>query len=174
MHELATLAERRDALDDQELASLEEQSTLADEITALDAAAPGARDRAADAAAALAGARGRRSTPSWPASPPPRAALVARLDDAAIARYDRLRARLGGVAVARLEGSRCGGCHLDLSTGRARRGAGRPAPASSPTARSAGACWCPDRPPMFLWFIGTAIVTVRLRVPRSRRSTTGC
>ena len=40
-----------------------------------------------------------------------------RLDDAAIARYDRLRARLGGVAVARLEGSRCGGCHLDLSAG---------------------------------------------------------
>ncbi len=31
-------------------------------------------------------------------------------------RYERLRARLGGVAVARLDGNRCGGCHLDLST----------------------------------------------------------
>ena len=28
--------------------------------------------------------------------------------------YDRLRARLGGVAVARLVGSRCDGCHLTL------------------------------------------------------------
>jgi hypothetical protein len=33
---------------------------------------------------------------------------------------------------------------------------------SSPTARSAGACWSPDRAHrMFFWFIGTAIVTVR-------------
>jgi predicted nucleic acid-binding Zn-ribbon protein len=31
-------------------------------------------------------------------------------------RYERLRTRLGGIAVARLEGTRCGGCHLDLST----------------------------------------------------------
>jgi predicted nucleic acid-binding Zn-ribbon protein len=28
--------------------------------------------------------------------------------------YDRLRSRLGGVAVARLVGSRCDGCHLTL------------------------------------------------------------
>ena len=28
--------------------------------------------------------------------------------------YDRLRSRLGGVAVARLVGGRCDGCHLSL------------------------------------------------------------
>jgi predicted nucleic acid-binding Zn-ribbon protein len=33
-----------------------------------------------------------------------------------VQRYEQLRARHGGVAIARLEGSRCGGCHLDLST----------------------------------------------------------
>jgi len=55
---------------------------------------------------------------TWKLGPPvgDHAALVPRIDSAAIARYDRLRARLGGVAVARLDGSRCGGCHLDLST----------------------------------------------------------
>ena len=45
-----------------------------------------------------------------------RAELVARLDSTLLQRYERLRERLGGVAVARLEGARCGGCHLDLST----------------------------------------------------------
>ena len=45
-----------------------------------------------------------------------REAVVARLDAAHLERYERLRARLGGVAVARLDGSRCSGCHLDLST----------------------------------------------------------
>ena len=145
MHELATLADRRDELDDQELAHLEEQSELADELAALDAAPAGAgvgarrraapRSRAAEAAidaelAAIAASprRGRR-----PHSTP-----------ALLERYERLRARLGGVAVARLEGSRCGGCHLDLSTDRAGRGAGRRRRASSPTARSAAGCSCPD------------------------------
>jgi uncharacterized protein len=33
-----------------------------------------------------------------------------------LARYDRLRGQLG-VAVARLVGHRCDGCHLDLSPG---------------------------------------------------------
>jgi hypothetical protein len=32
-----------------------------------------------------------------------------------LARYERLRERLGGVAVARLTGGRCDGCHLSLS-----------------------------------------------------------
>ena len=32
-----------------------------------------------------------------------------------LARYDALRAQLGGVAVARLVGGRCDGCHLALA-----------------------------------------------------------
>jgi predicted nucleic acid-binding Zn-ribbon protein len=32
-----------------------------------------------------------------------------------LSEYERLRARLGGIAVARLNGTSCGGCHLALS-----------------------------------------------------------
>lgn len=44
-----------------------------------------------------------------------RAAAAEPIDDALLARYDALRAELGGVAVARLNGSTCEGCHLSLS-----------------------------------------------------------
>ena len=39
-----------------------------------------------------------------------------RLDPGVLTEYERRRARFGGVAVAKLDGSRCGGCFLDLST----------------------------------------------------------
>lgn len=44
-----------------------------------------------------------------------RAKLVVPLPEALVTEYDRLRTQLGGVAVARLVGSNCGGCHLTLS-----------------------------------------------------------
>ncbi len=115
MHELSTLAERRDALDDQELESLEEQSTLADDIAAMDAATPTLETAAHDAAAALGGVEAAVDA-ELVGLAAERAALVPRIDTGTMAQYDRLRARMGGVAVARLEGHRCGGCHLDLST----------------------------------------------------------
>ncbi len=115
MHELATLSGRRDALDDQELTLLEEQSTLADEVTELEQRLPGLRTGADEARAALASAEtavddevARLGTA--------RETIAGRFDAGLLARYDQLRARFGGVAVAALEGSRCGGCHLDLST----------------------------------------------------------
>ena len=40
---------------------------------------------------------------------------VAPLPAALVARYEELRAHLGGVAVARLVGGRCDGCHLALA-----------------------------------------------------------
>jgi predicted nucleic acid-binding Zn-ribbon protein len=43
-----------------------------------------------------------------------RAERAAGLAPDLLATYDRLRARLDGVAVAPLEGARCGGCHLTL------------------------------------------------------------
>jgi hypothetical protein len=43
-----------------------------------------------------------------------RTGLRAELPPQLLTRYDSLRAQLG-VAVARLVGSRCDGCHLDLS-----------------------------------------------------------
>ena len=53
---------------------------------------------------------------SSPSSARPATPSPARLDAGLLSRYERLRERFGGVAVARLEGTRCGGCHLDLST----------------------------------------------------------
>jgi predicted nucleic acid-binding Zn-ribbon protein len=44
-----------------------------------------------------------------------RAAAAAEVDAALLATYERLRERLGGVAVARVQGGVCGGCHLSLS-----------------------------------------------------------
>lgn len=44
-----------------------------------------------------------------------RAALAADVDPEALADYDRLRSQQGGIAIARLEGGTCGGCHLQLS-----------------------------------------------------------
>ncbi len=44
-----------------------------------------------------------------------RAAAVAGVPDDAVAEYEHLRATLGGVGIARLVGSQCEGCHLNLS-----------------------------------------------------------
>jgi uncharacterized protein len=115
MHELAAIAERRDMLDDQELASLEEQSQLADEVAALDAQLPAEESSARTAGAALAAVEAEIDD-ELAAIAAARLEVAARIDEGTMGRYDRLRSRLGGVAVARLDGTRCGGCHLDLST----------------------------------------------------------
>jgi predicted nucleic acid-binding Zn-ribbon protein len=115
MHELEVLGERRDALDDQELAALDEQSQLADEIAGLEAGLPEVALNAHAASAALAAVEAEIDG-ELAAIGAAREALVARLPGAETERYERLRTRHAGVAVSRLEGNRCGGCHLDLST----------------------------------------------------------
>lgn len=115
MHELSMLAQRRDQLDDEELGHLEEQSDLDAALVALDGQLPELRARADEARSALAAAEAVLDD-EIARSGAARSAAAARIDAGLLARYERLRARLGGVAVARLDGSRCGGCHLDLST----------------------------------------------------------
>lgn len=44
-----------------------------------------------------------------------RAGVVAEVEPDLLASYDRLRKQTGGIAVARLVGGSCGGCHLGLS-----------------------------------------------------------
>ena len=44
-----------------------------------------------------------------------RDAIVSAVDDEMWSEYDSLRSRLGGIAIARLVGSTCQGCHLQLS-----------------------------------------------------------
>ena len=118
MHELETIAARRDELDDQELGHLEEQSDLAAELARLAEAEPELEASAGAARAALSAAETAidEQLASHAAS---RADVAGRIEPSFTQRYERLRSRLGGVAVARLDGNRCGGCHLDLSTAEA-------------------------------------------------------
>ena len=44
-----------------------------------------------------------------------RATIAGKIEPELLAEYDQLRPRSGGVAIARLVGTSCGGCHLALS-----------------------------------------------------------
>jgi predicted nucleic acid-binding Zn-ribbon protein len=112
--DVASIRRRINQLEDDELEIMElaepvdaEQSDLAGQRDQLDA--EGERLRAAlaeaeaDLGAQLAEVRAQRE------------AVAAEVPAELWSEYDKLRARLGGVAVARLVGSTCQGCHLGLS-----------------------------------------------------------
>ena len=114
--EVQHLTERRAELEELELVAMLEQDPIDAELAALDErSAPletqAAELRVAVAAseveidAALAEATGARSVEA--------ALLPAALAD----RYETLRARLKGTGAARLVGTHCAGCHLELSSG---------------------------------------------------------
>jgi predicted nucleic acid-binding Zn-ribbon protein len=114
MHQIDTLNGQRGELDDQELAALDEQGEGEAQLAALDAQLPELESAAAATEAALleatmsldeeaAGLQERR----------PGVAAVLTADE--LHAYDRARQHFAGVAVTRLEGHRCHGCHLDLS-----------------------------------------------------------
>ena len=112
-HQIATLNERRGLLDDAELSALEEQSRLEDELTGLLSQESTLRGAllAADSALSLAEADidGELANIAGRLD-----GLRAQVDPGVLARYDRLREHFV-VAAASLSGSRCEGCHLDLS-----------------------------------------------------------
>lgn len=112
-HEIATLNERRGELDDRELAALEEQAAVDDELVAHVARESSLRDTLdhSDAGLAVVQADIEAELADLAAR---RVEARAAIDEATLARYDRLAAH-HGVAVARLVGHRCDGCHLDLS-----------------------------------------------------------
>lgn len=112
--EITSLRDRISRLEDDELELMEQVEPIdealaghAETKTALDAQAQRLTATIAEAEAALDRERddvaGRRSE------------LVAAVPADVVAEYDALRARLGGVAVARLDGGVCGACHLKLS-----------------------------------------------------------
>ena len=111
--ELATLDRERSDLDDVELTALEEQSRLDDELQALLAREETLRDAflGADAtlSAALADIDGEVARIGNRLQ-----ALRDAVDPKVLKLYDRLREH-HVVAAAGLSGSRCDGCHLDLS-----------------------------------------------------------
>lgn len=112
-HELATIAERRSQLDDGELEALEEQSRVDDELTERRRLEPELRGalEAASAAAGAATAEIDRELTDLAARHPE---LRSEVDPALLDRYDQLR-RMHVVAAAALKGTRCDGCHMDLS-----------------------------------------------------------
>jgi predicted nucleic acid-binding Zn-ribbon protein len=114
-HELDALATRRDELDDAELANLEEQSTVIDDLAAAHRAEVELAANSERATSDLAAAEAAIDAESAEHTVQ-RSEAVTRLDGGTLADYEHRRARLGGVAVAKLDGRRCGGCHLDLST----------------------------------------------------------
>jgi len=113
-HEQESLRRRQDHLETEELEVMEELDPLTEEVADLDGrlVALGAEgEQLADALLQaevdleeeLTAVSGRR------------AAAAAGVDAELLATYEDLRGKLGGIAVARLVGSVCGGCHLGLS-----------------------------------------------------------
>lgn len=113
MHEMATLTEQTDELDGHELEALEEQAALDDQLSAHLLGEESLRDRLGQADAALADEVADIDNQLAGLSLE-REELRARVPAALLATYDRKRAAFG-VAVARLAGKQCQGCHLELS-----------------------------------------------------------
>jgi predicted nucleic acid-binding Zn-ribbon protein len=113
MQEIATIDTERDELDTAELTALEEQSELDDRRADHERGEVSVREAAARAAEALQAdlAEIDRTLAELDER---RGALRAELDASLLATYDRKRNALG-VAVARLVGKQCQGCHLELS-----------------------------------------------------------
>lgn len=111
--QLRTLAERRNEIDERELAALEEQSEVDDALVAHVAVESALREAGAASDGALAVVQADLATELADLERR-RGELDSQLDETTRARYRRLRDHLG-VAVARLVGHRCDGCHMDLS-----------------------------------------------------------
>lgn len=113
-HEIETLNMQRDELDDRELQAMDQQSDAEARLTELathEDAIVAAREAAA---AQLAVARGTGDDEEADLAARHEAAREA-LNFDEIALYDTQRARHGGVGIAKLVGTRCDGCHLDVS-----------------------------------------------------------
>jgi predicted nucleic acid-binding Zn-ribbon protein len=112
--EIAALKRRVSQLEDQELEIMEQiepldadLGRLAEERSSLDDRAASLRGQIAEEEVAideqLAGVRAERDQ------------LVTDVEPELVAEYDQLRKQAGGIAIARLVGGSCGGCHLSLS-----------------------------------------------------------
>lgn len=116
MHEIALLNAQRSDLDDEELAAMDSLSEAEADLAENAAKESLVRDAAAVAAERAAAARA-ASEADIAASTIVREALRSEFDAEMLGRYDSMRLAHNGVAVAKLNGLRCEGCHLDLSRG---------------------------------------------------------
>lgn len=112
--EIKALKRRIAQLEDQELELMEEMEPLDTELAGaasaqaeLDARAAALRGQIAEAEGAIDADLARVTEE--------RAGIAAGVEPELLAEYDQLRSHPGGIAVARLVGTSCGGCHLTLS-----------------------------------------------------------
>ena len=107
------LRKRASELEDRALALMEEREPFDSELAEFDSqlAELGARQK--EALARLADAESELDA-SIAALSAQRPATAGAVPAQLLGNYERLRSRLGGVAVARLTGGRCDGCHLSL------------------------------------------------------------
>jgi hypothetical protein len=114
LHEIDVLTQQRNELDDHELAQLDAQVTLEAELAEHAAAEGCIRDQLAAAGASLEAAEAAIDAELAELAVQ-RAAIIADLAAPVVEVYELQRRKHGGVAIARLVGQRCDGCHLDLS-----------------------------------------------------------
>lgn len=116
MHEIATLNAGRGELDDVELQALDLQADAEAAAARITEQLPVAVESLAVAQSALdaASAELDEERDGYVAA---RHAAAEQLPAADIAVYEQARTHFHGVAIAKLEGSRCGACHLDISRG---------------------------------------------------------
>lgn len=113
-NELATLASRRSDLDDVELAALETLGEIEVAEAGLDAREPELID-AADAAAVTQADAEAAIAAQLADIAERRTAAAEALPGDLLSTYESMRAQHKGVAISRLHGASCGGCHVDLS-----------------------------------------------------------
>jgi len=114
MHEIATINGQRSGLDDDELAALDALGEGEAELSALGAELPGCESQVAAALAALNTVAAGLDAEAGELTVR-RETAVAQLSTDELTRYQQVRAQFHGLGVARLEGSHCSGCHMDLS-----------------------------------------------------------
>lgn len=112
--ELKSLKRRQTTLEDSELELMEMAEPLDADLTRLAGERSAADDEATRLTVALAEAEVAIAD-ELATVEAERMAAVKEVDPALLAEYERLRGQLSGIAVARLVGKSCGGCHLGLS-----------------------------------------------------------
>lgn len=113
-HEIAVLDAERSESDDQELGLLDVVEQAEAEMADAEVELLRLRAVAAETAAALAVVDAELAAELAELSAQ-RAAAAERIGPDLLRRYESMRSSMGGVAVARVTGGRCGACHLDLS-----------------------------------------------------------
>jgi predicted nucleic acid-binding Zn-ribbon protein len=133
--EIAALGRRRSQIEDKVLEQMVEAEPVDAELDAIAARRDAIDGQAVAATAALAQVEAAIDEELADIEAK-RAPLAAGLDEALLARYEKLRARMKGVAVARLEGASCRGCHLTLPAAEAEQ--------VRREARESGIATCPE------------------------------